>query len=351
MWDFPVPPPQICYNPIPMKKWCSGWLASVAFILAGLPASPSTAAEAESFTIVALPDTQYYSKTFPKVAAAQIDWIIANRENLNIVYVAHLGDVTDGGDEKPEQWTNATDALYRLENPTTTGLPAGIPYGVVPGNHDHRGGIGQFEKYFGVRHFAGRPYFGGHPGNSNSSHYDVFTSSGVDFVVLYIDFNRENLDYTPIDNWADEVLKANPHRRAIVVSHDLLAVTGMFDPRGQAIYDKLKSNPNLFLMLCGHHHGEARRFDTFEGRSVLTILSDYQTWPEGGGGYLRILRFFPSENLVRVQTCSPWLNKFKTDGCSQFEFSCRVAGGTGGLGFPPPEPSVVPGELEPAKSR
>jgi len=309
--------------------------------------------EAKEFTIVALPDTQFYSKTFPKVAAAQIDWIIANREKLNIVYVAHLGDVTDGGDEKPEQWSNASDAIYRLENPATTGLPAGIPYGVVPGNHDHRGGLGQFEKFFGAAHFAGRPYYGGHPGNDNSSHHDVFTASRLEFIVLYIDFDREKLNYAPIDNWADEVLKANPHRRAIVVSHDLLAVTGMFDPRGRAIYDRLKGNSNLFLMLCGHNHGEARRFDTFEGRTVLTVLSDYQMWPEGGGGYLRLYRFFPSENLIRVQTYSPWLNKFKTDGRSQFEFSYRMNGALppGGLGFPPPEPSVVPGEVEPPRKK
>ena len=322
------------------RKW-----AATALITWGLAALPALAAPAADFTIVALPDMQFYSETYPKIGVAQADWIVANREKLNIVYVAQLGDITNQGDGQPEQWANATDALYRLENPATTGLPGGIPYGVVPGNHDHRVGANGYERAFGVAHFAGRPYYGGHHGNGNSSHFDLFSADGMDFIVVYIDYNPDNPDHAPIDAWADGVLKANPRRRAIVVSHDLLAVNGSFDPRGQAIYNKLKSNPNLFLMLCGHNHGESRRHDTYEGRTVISCLSDYQSWPEGGGGYLRIYRFSPAENLVRVQTFSPWAGKFKTDAVSQFEFSYRMDGGPlSGLGHPPAGSSVVPGD-------
>lgn len=293
------------------------------------------AAPEKDFTVVALPDTQYYSEKYPKIWAAQIDWIVANRKNLNIVYVAHLGDITQNGDEKPEEWPIATDALYRLENPTATGLPEGIPYGVVPGNHDHLGGSKEFNKFFGVDHFAKRPCYGGHFGTDNNSHFDKFTASGLQFIVLYIDFDFDKLDYAPIDAWADEVLKAHAKRRAIVVSHDLLAVNGTFDPRGHAIYENLKGNPNLFLMLCGHNHGEAYRYDSHEGLGVMTCLSDYQRTPEGGGGFLRLYRFSPAENLVRVQTYSPWLNEYMTGPGSQFAFGYRMDGGPlRGLGVP-----------------
>jgi len=322
------------------REWAAA--AFIAWVLAALPAVAATQAD---FTVVALPDMQFYSETYPKIGVAQTDWIVANRAKLNIVYVAQLGDITNQGDGQPEQWANATDALYRLENPATTGLPAGIPYGVVPGNHDHRVGASGYERAFGVAHFAGRPYYGGHHGNGNSSHFDLFSAGGMDFIVVYIDYNPDIPDHDPIDAWADGVLKAHPRRRAIVVSHDLLAVTGSFDPRGQAIYDKLKSNPNLFLMLCGHNHGESRRHDTHDGRTVITCLSDYQAWPDGGGGYLRIYRFSPAENLVRVQTFSPWTGKFKTDAASQFEFSYRMDGGPlSGLGHAPTGPAVVSGE-------
>lgn len=293
------------------------------------------AAPEKDFTVVALPDTQFYSEKYPKIWAAQIDWIVANRTNLNIAYVAHLGDVTQNGEGKPEEWAIASDALYRLEDPIATKLPEGIPYGVVPGNHDHRGGTGEFNKHFGIDHFFKRHYYGGHYGTDNNSHFDKFSAGGLEFIVLNIDFDFDKLDYTAIDAWADRVLKTNANRRAIVVSHDLLAVNGSFDPRGQAIYDNLKGNPNLFLMLCGHNHGEAHRYDSHEGLGVVTCLSDYQSAPEGGGGYLRLYRFSPAENLVRVQTYSPWLKEYKTDPESQFAFRYRMdAGPLRGLGVP-----------------
>lgn len=296
------------------------------------------AAPEKDFTVVVLPDTQFYSEKFPKIWESQINWIVANRKALNIVYVIHLGDITQNGDGKPEEWATASGALYRLEDPATTGLPDGIPYGVVPGNHDHRGGVSRFNKFFGVDHFAMRPFYGGHFGSDNTSHFDKFTAAGMEFIVLYIDFEDDKRDYAPIDAWAADVLRANPARRAIVVSHDLLAVNGSFDPRGQAIYENLKWSPGLFLMLCGHNHGEARRTDVHEGRSVITCLSDYQSGPEGGGGYLRLYRFLPAANLVKVQTYSPWLDDHKTGPESQFEFPYRmttIAGRPHGDGFTP----------------
>ena len=308
---------------------------AAALLLWVLLSVSAWAAPEKDFTVVALPDTQYYSEKYPKIWAAQSDWIVANRKKLNIAYVAHLGDITQNGDGKPEEWAIASDALYRLENPTTTGLPDGIPYGMVPGNHDHRVGTREFDKYFGVEHFAKRPYYGGHFGTDNNSHFDKFSASGLEFIVLYIDFDFDKLDYAPIDAWADGVLKTNAKRRAIVVSHNLLAVTGSFDPRGQAIYDSLKGNPNLFLMLCGHNHGEAYRYDSHEGLGVMTCLSDYQRAPEGGGGYLRLYRFSPAENLVRVQTYSPWLKEYKTDPSNQFAFGYLMDGRPlRGLGVP-----------------
>ncbi|MFZ4775923.1 MAG: metallophosphoesterase [Terrimicrobiaceae bacterium] len=195
--DLAWPSSGICYGRL-MRKQHSWWMSGAALLCGVLVAFMVSVASGKDFTIVALPDTQFYSETYPKIAVAQTDWIVAHKEKLNIVYVAHLGDITNQGDDKPEQWPNAAAALYRLENPDTTGLPGGIPYGVVPGNHDHRGGTGQFNKFFGTGHFAGRPYYGGHFGNGNNSHFDKFTAGG--------------LDYAPLDAWAEGVLKTNPGR-------------------------------------------------------------------------------------------------------------------------------------------
>ena len=263
------------------------------------------------FTIVALPDTQYYSAEYPDIFQSQIDWIIANREAMNIVYVAGLGDIVNDGDAQPNEWLGATNALYRLDDPVLTGLPDGIPYGTVPGNHDHNNGYGGttlYNYYFGVNHFINRPWYGGHLGLDNQNHFDLISASGLDFVFLYIDFNYQFIDYSQIDPWSDNILKTYANRRAIVVTHDLLAASGVQDPRGYAIYSNLKTNDNLFLMLCGHNHGQWYRTDTNGTHVISTCLSDYQDFPNGGNGYLRIYQFSPSNNVIHVSTYSPYLS-------------------------------------------
>ncbi len=287
------------------------------------PAAPAAPAPAADFTIVALPDTQFYSRKYPQIFQAQTDWIIANRTKLNIVYVAQFGDIVDAGDKLPEQWLAATNALYRLESPALTGLPDGIPYGVVPGNHDHMGGTKSYNTYFGPDHFTGHKYYGGHYGTDNQNHYDLFGAGGMSFAVVYIDFNKAkdnpDMNYPALDAWSYGVLKANANRRAIVVSHDLLAVSSDWDPRGQAIYNNLRSCTNLFLMLSGHNHGEARRTDVFDGHTINTCLSDFQSYTNGGNGFLRLYQFSPAQNVIRVKTYSPWVNQYQTNSASQFE--------------------------------
>ena len=48
------------------------------------------------FTIVWMSDTQNLSRHFPDVFNSMRDWILEQREALNIVFVAHTGDVVDG---------------------------------------------------------------------------------------------------------------------------------------------------------------------------------------------------------------------------------------------------------------
>jgi len=261
---------------------------------------------------VALPDTQFYNGALSGVFQSQAGWIIANRTNLNIVYVASLGDIVNDGDAKPSEWLAATNALYRLEDPLLTGLPDGIPYGMVPGNHDHNnafGGTTLYNTYFGVDRFANRPWYGGHPGNDNQNHYDLITAGGLEFVIVYLDFDYGYIDYTTADPWSDGILKTYADRRAIVVSHDLLSKAGGFDPRGQTIFDNLKNNQNLFLMLCGHNQGQYYRQDTVSNHVIATCLSDYQDWPNGGNGYLRTYQFSPSNNVIHVNTFSPFVGQ------------------------------------------
>ena len=88
-----------------------------------------------NFTIIALPDTQYYAESYPAIYTNQTQWIVNHKDALNIVYVTGEGDITDVGTQDI-QWQRADAAYTVLENPTTTQLPYGIPYTIPPGNHD-----------------------------------------------------------------------------------------------------------------------------------------------------------------------------------------------------------------------
>jgi hypothetical protein len=59
-------------------------------------------------------------------------------------------------------------------------------------------------------------------------------------------------------------------------------------------------------MLCGHVAGQGRRVDVFNGNTVHTLLSDYQSgYGNGGNGYMRVMQFIPSSNTMTVRTFSP----------------------------------------------
>jgi hypothetical protein len=282
----------------------------------------------QDFTVVALPDTQYYSASYPETYMEQTQWIVDNLQALNIVYVIHLGDMVDSS--TVAQWDNADMAMSTLEAPLP-GFPDGVPYCPAVGNHDQApngspAGTMLYNQYFGISRFQGRGYYGGHYGSDNDNNYGFFNGGGMDFLVISLEYDTS--PDTAVLDWADGLLKAYPNHRAIVESHYLTSTgnPAPFGAQGQAIYDSLRDNPNLFLMVCGHISGEGRREDIFNNHSILTLLSDYQGRPNGGDGWLRYMTFSPTQDSVDVYTYSPKFGMYETDANSQFSFSYDMDG-------------------------
>lgn len=301
------------------------------------------------FCVAVLPDTQNYAReaagngdAVKEMWFSQTDWMVTNRVQHNLAYVAHLGDIVQNGDIKngnpnTTEWRNATNAMYRLENPAKTLLRDGIPYGMGVGNHDQEP-IGEpdaatdlFNQFFGVSRFAGRSYFGGRYGSNNDNHYDLFSASGLEFIVFYFEFGRYG---SSVLNWANAVLATNQNRRCIVVTHYAGGDTTPcnLSTGAKAIYDGLKAQTNFFLMLGGHvfnNGGEGSRSDTYQGRTIRTFISNYQGRMNGGNGWMRLMYFSPSNSLVTIKTFSPWLNQYETDANSQMTFSYKMTLPTG----------------------
>ena len=70
----------------------AGWLSAQT-------PTPSPCTPADEFTIVALPDTQFYSSLNPQIFAAQTQWIADHVQDQNIQLVVGLGDIVDSGGE------------------------------------------------------------------------------------------------------------------------------------------------------------------------------------------------------------------------------------------------------------
>ncbi|MEX0331120.1 MAG: DNRLRE domain-containing protein [Puniceicoccaceae bacterium] len=300
--------------------------------------APTT--DEEPFTVVLLPDTQFYTGETRggsrHIFYRQTDWVVENREALNIPFVLHMGDITESGDlisgvNNLAEWLIAINAMYRLNNADNTGLEEGIPYAVNVGNHDQEpiwrssGTTTYFNRYFGIDHYSKFSYYGGHYGENNDNFFCLFRAGGYDFIVISLEYSDPARD--PIDpnlfEWADSILKQYPGHRGIVVSHHMVnpGNPAVWSPYGEAIYEVLKDNPNLHLMFGGHVTGEGLRVNEYNGNTVYAMVQDYQAYPQGGSGYLRLLRFSPVENAIHFSTYSPWLDAYLDEFGGAFSLS------------------------------
>lgn len=289
---------------------------------------PSMAAPRD-FTIVGLPDTQYYTGLLNggtnELFKMQTNWIVSHKDSLNIAHVCHLGDCVQNGDYNNDdsEWKRADTAMQIIEDPFTTNLPDGISYTMNVGNHDQwptgdpSGTTIFYNQYFGVNRFSGRAYWGGNYGANADNNFQLFSASGYDFLVISLEYDAANA-YPAVIAWADSLVQAYPNRRVIVVSHYLLNSNGSFSTQGAAVYAMLRQHPNLFLMLGGHVSAEARRTDVYNGDTVHTLLSDYQSRPSGGTGWMRIMTFSPELNQMTVKTYSPAVGQYENDTNSSF---------------------------------
>jgi hypothetical protein len=301
--------------------------------------------EADDFTIVVLPDTQNYTQfpgNFPQYPA-QTQWVWDHRNTDRIVAVLHNGDVVQHGNTEEIEWERADTAMTTLET-STANFADGIPYGVAVGNHDNGAYVHDdkpfattlFNKWFGVKRFKDRAYYGGHHGDNNDNSWILVRAGNLEIVMVNLEY-RGVLGQDPkVLAWAKDVFDDHPDALGIVNSHHIVNANGSFSAEGKQMYDAVKTAANVQLMTSGHiKEFRARRTDEHMGRKIHSMLADYQDLIvkaddcAGGCGYMRIWRFSPMKNQLKVETYSPSLKKSMTGPEEQFTLTVDLSAATG----------------------
>ena len=290
-----------------------------------------------SWTLVVLPDTQGYSRSYPEIFRAQTEWIAAHVQEHDIRYVVHLGDLTNNN--VPEQWQVAKDAMSVLDGV--------VGYALCTGNHDlgpggHSGDRSTlFDSYFPLARFEqqGR-VLTSLESATNAVH--GFEAGGDSWIILTLEWGPRDATLT----WANQKLTEYADSRAIVVTHAYLNDGDVRQQRGQValeegnphsydtaklsggsndgeeIWEKLISrHTNVEFVLSGHVLGDGFGRLSSEhpnGHIVHQLLSNYQHYENDGNGYLRLMEFLPDGRTVQVRTYSPYADRYHTDWENQF---------------------------------
>ncbi len=233
----------------------------------------STKPQADNFTLVALPDTQFYSESYPSIFDNQTQWIVDTAGNLKTIFVTHEGDVVNVMTQTI-QWENANHSMSKLDG--------NVPWAIAPGNHELDSNATNYNTYFGYDRFNGKSWYGGAYQNTNTNSYELFSGGDDDYLIFHLQYGVND----SVLAWANTTISSYPNRRAIVTTHDYMDSSGTRSTTGTLIWnDFVAPHANqIFLVMCGHTLGETIRTDIVNGHTVYQLLADFQGRANGGNG-------------------------------------------------------------------
>ncbi|KRF23479.1 hypothetical protein ASG95_01915 [Phycicoccus sp. Soil803] len=225
---------------------------------------PPVADPATTFSFAVIPDTQPEVKADDPRTDKRVAWLLAHREQLNLQWVLHSGDVQDWDTPDHQQWVSMSTRFAAL-------AAAGLPFIAAPGNHDTaavcEGGSAcpgadtavtvrdttLWNRYYPPSYFG----FEGlaEPGKSDNG-FRTFRAGGDDWLVLSLEiWPRQQ-----VVDWARGVVAAHPHHNVIVLTHMFLEGDGSISTTNGGygattptqLWDALKGYPNVVMTFSGH---------------------------------------------------------------------------------------------------
>ena len=272
--------------------------------------------DSRRFTLAVMPDTQYLFDG-PSIDKAPVEaslrYLLEHGEDDNIVFLSHLGDLTENGAQA--EVTAIGEAFGLLDR-------RGVGYSVLAGNHDVKSstddqrGPTPYLNTFGPDRFQGKPTFGGaSPDGYNTFHH--FRAAGREWLVLALDWRLSAKGY----DWANAVLAQHPRTPVILTTHELVVEDDTLSAYGQQLWDQLiEDHDQIFLALGGHYWpaGRATR-ENAAGNEVHLHLTNYQNRYFGGAAMIRLYHFDLDRDVIDVETVSPWILGRAAKGLNELE--------------------------------
>jgi hypothetical protein len=312
---------------------------------------PRLFGDGEPFSIILVPDTQFYVQSYPMYFESEMRWIVDNKQAHKIAFALHLGDIVETP-VLPAEWQRASTFLGMLD-----GM---LPYSLAAGNHDiiQNREAPLMNSTFPLSRF--NPHLKGtyQPDKIQNAYY-LFPAAGREWLVVSLEFGPRN----EVLAWADGIFKMHADKPAILLTHAYMylgdqryditkkatwvqywspydyPLSGSIND-GQQMWDKLVSiNDNIIFVFSGHATnvgGAVGRISTrrASGAWVHEMLSNFQGCPsdfacedpkthvreEGGKGMIRKVLVEPAKRRALVETFSPVIGVDpKTDAANQFE--------------------------------
>lgn len=306
-----------------------------------------------SFSILVLPDTQYYVGCRSAHLKSQVDYALSQLEVQNIVLVLTVGDLTEHNEEV--EWAFFREAVQPLFER--------VPLVLTTGNHDH-GPAGSASKRGSglIRAFGEPPAKSGAllaevppDGNWENAYYRLPVGAST-LGVLSLEWSPRQASV----DWARGVLARHAGDRVIFSTHAYLyhddtrydwerfGLAQEWNPRAygtarsggagesgpgdwhpEGAYDGemlwrglLAPSSAVWLTLNGHVLVDGQGYLASRGDAgnlVHQMLVNFQMLADGGSGFLRLLRVDPSGRSMQAFTYSPSLDQSATGPGQQFQ--------------------------------
>lgn len=292
--------------------------AGASTLSSEVSASTHRNAEGSVFTIAVIPDTQDEvfgsDQRFPN----RTQWIVDNRNDLNLQYVLHTGDMMNWDTADHSQYKVGSAAMARLDD-------ASIPWMVAIGNHDTGavcpGGSAcpgksakvtvrdttTFNSYFPVSRFPNTD--GLFESGKIDNAWSTFSAGGSKWLVMTLELWPRRA----VVGWAADVVASHPDYNVIIATHSFLTADGQIDQShggygetsSQYLYDNVVGpNSNVKLVFSGHVGEAGSRVDTRpDGSKVAEFLG---TFHSGSTNPLQLLSIDTLSGSVSTRFYAPW---------------------------------------------